>query len=186
MNLSVCGVQFYPPSFREMAKTTSHAAYAVLKSARIIEFHEYVSKNLQETMVKVQRLFDDFKDLILLTCMSSIVAILDPGPFFGALVVGVISIFIIEYMHGTSGSTKSLFLEKAYEVFIAQTALVSVNLGCKAIQSVNFQFFPHTWRDSAVSSMIAGLLAGATLAAFAQRLYALALRKIGDNGTMPK
>ena len=179
MGFQVCGGQFRPSFFREMGTTVSNSVHHVFQSTRIYELCDYVSAALRANMAKVQQLFDSAKDLILLTCMSTIAAFLDPAPFFGSFAVGMVSNFLIEFMHGAPASGRTFFLERAYEEFIAQSALVSVNLGCKAIQSLNFQFFPHMWREGAVSSMIAGLIAGATVASAARRIYASVLGTVG-------
>jgi len=179
MNCSFCGIRIHPPSFHEIADQASHAVHSALKSARVIELCGYISTKLQAITEKVQRVFEGYKDLILLFCMSTVAAVLDPAPFLGAMAVGAGAHFIIETTHGMSGAPRSWFLEKAYEFFIAQTAFVAVNLGCKAVESVNVQFFTTTWRDGAISSMLGGLIAGASVAACVQRIYALAAGRLG-------
>jgi hypothetical protein len=136
-------------------------------------------------MERVRQVFEQSKGLFLLTGMSMIAALLDPAPFFGAMGVGIGANFIVEFMHGTEASSHSIFLDRIYELFIAETALVTVNLGCKAIQLMNFQYFLNTCRDGAVSSMVAGLLAGGALAAFAKRVYGLAVGRIGRDSAVP-
>lgn len=178
MGFQICGASLRPPSFREIIQATQHAVYAGLQRVRIIEFCEYTSQQLLETIRKVQMAFDRSKEQIFMAGMSAIAAVLNPAPFFGAMAVGVVSTFIIELMYRTRSSPRSIFLEKAYELFIAQTAFVAVNVGCKVIQSVNFQFFPSIWREGVISSMFSGLIAGASLTSCALRLYALALEKM--------
>lgn len=179
MGFTVCGLQISPPSLRQMATAVSESVHHALTSVRFFELGEYVSSELRAHMEKVRRIFDGAKEYILFTCMSMAAALLDPAPFFGAMAVGVVSNFLIEFMHGTPASSTSFFLEHAYEGFIAQTALVSVNLGCKAVQSLNFQFFPPMLREGPISAMIAGLIAGATFASAARRMYAVVVTGLG-------
>jgi hypothetical protein len=180
-----CGMKISLPSFFEVSEAALGTVNDMLRSARVIEFCRYASQELREKTAKIQKIFDESKERIFLTCMSIVAACLDPAPFFGAMAVGAVSNFIIEGMHGTLASPNSLFLDRAYEVLIAQTSLVAVNIGCKAVQSVSFQYFPHTWKEGAVSSMISGVIAGATLAAFARRVYAFVMGKISSGNISP-
>jgi hypothetical protein len=176
MGFNICGIRFCPPSFREIGERVSNAVVSVLKEGRIIEFGEYVSKNLRETMEKVGKVFGGSKELLFLAAMSTVAAVLDPWTFFSAMAVGAAANLCFNSISGTIGTPDSIFLEKPYEAFIAQTTLVSVTLGCKAIQSMSTAFFSQRVRDGGVSSIFSGLLAGAALAAYAQKVYFMAVK----------
>lgn len=171
-----------PMSLQEFADSTSRAVVDALRAARIIEFCEYVSKKVQELAERVQKLFYESKHLIFFTCMSAVAFCLDPATFFGAMLVGAVSNFMIEYLYGTLNSPKSIFVEKAYELFLIQTTLVGVSTGCMAVQAFNFQYFPSMWREGSVSGMLGGVVAGATVAALVRRLCTLVANKLWGGG----
>lgn len=171
MDVHGCGISWQLPTWQEMAEQTTQACHRLLSRIRLLEFVEYASCQLHRTIAKVQQVAEALKEPIIFAVASTIAALLNPAPFFGAMAVGLGLGLMLDGMYGAPGGRRTVASGRGHELCIAQTTLAAVTLGCQAVQSVSLPWVPVFYREGTVSAAGAGLLAGAVCAAVVRRFY---------------